>query len=135
MIFKWEEVQAFINPTIRYHFVINEDNLQMAESKKQTFAIAEQNITSRIKFYVPCVAQHASDFIHIFAAFFDFMFIGEANEKHDTSYSQITENYNKALEWLEEHGGDYCVKQQQRANVERLTSFAQFEERVADKFL
>lgn len=98
MVFTWDKVRAFINPTIRCHFASNADAADIAEDKKQTFEMAEQNITSRIKFYVPCVSQTASDFIHIFAAFFDYLFIGEANEKNDVSYSQITENYKQAIE-------------------------------------
>jgi len=107
-IYVWKEIKHFINPT--FYSKIADKEGELKSEFKVTFKNAEESISKRMLYYIPCLAKCHLDLLNIFSSLFDFMFIGHAQEKNTEGYSQITTNYNKAMDWLEENKNTYCKR-------------------------
>jgi hypothetical protein len=88
------------------YFLKDEDKDEVDLEK---YANAESNVSAELRSYLPCFNRNSEGLNRIWASIFNFTFIGLANEKNENGFSQITVNYNKALEWLEsEEAKQYC---------------------------
>ena len=120
-IYNWKMVRNLINKTIVSHFAYKEITTENDDRKVEewllkdemadTFAFAEESISRQIMLDVPCLKKYYLELMSVWVAFFDFKFINFANEKTDNAYSQITINYNKATEWLQENKDKFVCKE------------------------
>jgi len=109
----WSKVKDYINPTIRLQFLRDVDSKNIDENNvnMSRFNDAESNISSELRIYIPCFNRNSRGLFRIWASLFNFAFIGMANEKNENGFSQITTNYNKAMEFLQsDEAKNYCYR-------------------------
>ena len=117
IVMNWYDIKDYLNPSIRKQFEIDTEDVDISK-----YRIAEQNVTAELRFYIPCFDKKSRGLNRIWASIFDFTFIGEANEKSEKSYEQITTNYNKAMEFLQsDEAKNYC-----KSNLEDDLSASSF---------
>ena len=109
LIMSWDNIKDFLNPTIMKHFLKDGGKKDISEVDMSKYRNAEASVSGELRSYLPCFNKHSKGLVRIWASIFNFTFIGLANEKNDNGFSQITVNYNKALEWLNsDEAKKYC---------------------------
>jgi hypothetical protein len=112
---KWNKIKNFINPTIRLLFENDENENEINIEK---YRAAEASTTAFLRNYIPCFSANSQGLSHIWAAIFNFSFIGDANEKNTDGFSQISTNYDKAIDFLNsEQARTFCDKQKAQASI------------------
>jgi hypothetical protein len=108
-IMPWGRIKDAINPTLRRHFIKTDNNgAEIVDMDK--YSDAEQSVSLELKRYIPCFNNDSRGLTRIWASMFNFTYIGLCQEKNEQSYSQITINFNKAMEFLEsEEAKQYCI--------------------------
>ena len=115
-----KDMKDIINPTIRKRFIKPDSKTEEVDMTK--YIEAERNVTAELRIYIPCFSKESRGLTRIWASLFNFTFIGEANEKNEQGFSQITINYNKAMEFLQsDEAKKYC-----QSNAEAELSVSDF---------